>query len=333
MKKLLSIIAIVFVLNSCASKSEWVKNFNSGSALGTSYHITYISKDKLDYQREIDSVFEVINRSMSTYMQTSDISRINRGDTSLVVDHMFRDVFELSKEIHDKTKGYFDPTVGSLVNAWGFGPGKQVQLDSLKVDSILQYVGFEKVGITANNRINKANRNIYFDFNAIAKGYAIDRLALMLEKHGITDYLVEVGGEIVAKGENKVKEKQWVVGIDNPEGDDQPKILINLKNTALASSGNYRKFRIDSITGNKFVHTIDPKTGYTKNSNILAASVLANTCAKADGYATGLMAMDLEDSKSVLKNDSNLEAYIIYLDDKGNPQSYVTDGFKALLLE
>ncbi len=333
MKKLLSILAVVVVLGSCAPKSKWVKNFNSGSALGTSYHITYISTEKLDFQREIDSVFEVINTSMSTYVPTSDISKINMGDTTVVVDHMFRDVFELSKEIHARTNGYFDPTVGSLVNAWGFGPGKQVQLDSLKVDSILQYVGFDKVGITANNRINKANANIYFDFNAIAKGYAIDRLALMLENQGITDYLVEVGGEIVAKGVNKVKEKEWVVGIDNPAGDDQPKILINLKNTALASSGNYRKFRIDSITGNKFVHTIDPKTGYTKNSNILAASVIANSCAKADGYATGLMAMDLEASKRVLENDPNLEAYIIYLDKQGNTQSYVTKGFKAILLE
>ncbi|MET6991619.1 FAD:protein FMN transferase [Sediminicola arcticus] len=333
MKKSLSILAVVVLLGSCTSKSEWVKNFNSGSALGTSYHITYISKEKLDYQSEIDSVFEVINRSMSTYIPTSDISKINRGDTTVVVDHMFKDVFELSKEIHDRTNGYFDPTVGSLVNAWGFGPGKQMQLDSLKVDSLLQYVGFDKVAITANNRINKADAHIYFDFNAIAKGYAIDRLALMLEKHGITDYLVEVGGEIVAKGENTIKEKQWVVGIDNPQGDDQPKILIHLKNTALASSGNYRKFRIDSVTGNKFVHTIDPKTGYTKNSTILAASVLANTCAKADGYATGLMAMDLEASKRVLENDPYLEAYIIFLDDQGNPQSYVTKGFKALLLE
>lgn len=333
MKKLLSILAFVFILSSCAPKSEWVKNFNSGAALGTTYHITYISKEKLNYQREIDSVFEVINRSMSTYIPTSDISKINLGDTTVVVDHMFRDVFELSKEIHVRTNGYFDPTVGSLVNAWGFGPGKQVQLDSLKVDSILQYVGFEKVGITTNNRINKANADIYFDFNAIAKGYAIDRLSLMLEKHGIDDYLVEVGGEIVAKGENKVKEKQWVVGIDNPAGDDQPKILINLKNTALASSGNYRKFRIDSITGIKYVHTIDPKTGYTKNSNILAASVIANTCAKADGYATGLMAMDLEASKRVLDNDPNLEAYIVFLDDQGKTQSYVTKGFKTMLLE
>ncbi|ALM06452.1 thiamine biosynthesis protein ApbE [Sediminicola sp. YIK13] len=333
MKNLLSILAVLLLISSCAPKSEWVKNFNSGSALGTSYHITYISKEKIDFQREIDSVFEVINKSMSTYMPTSDISKINMGDTTVVVDHMFRDVFELSKEIYDRTNGYFDPTVGSLVNAWGFGPGKQMQLDSLKVDSILQYVGFDKVGITANNRINKADANIYFDFNAIAKGYAIDRLALMLENEGITDYLVEVGGEIVAQGINKVKEKEWVVGIDNPAGDDQPKILINLKNTALASSGNYRKFRIDSITGNKYVHTIDPKTGYTKNSNILAASVIENSCAKADGYATGLMAMDLEASKLVLEKDPNLEAYIIFLDNQGETQSYVTEGFKALLLE
>ena len=333
MNKILSILTVIFLISSCTTKSEWVKNFNSGAALGTTYHITYISKENLDFQREIDSVFEVINTSMSTYIPTSDISKINRGDTSLVVDHMFKDVFELSKEIHDRTNGYFDPTVGSLVNAWGFGPGKQVQMDSLKVDSILKYVGFEKVGITADNRINKENVNIYFDFNAIAKGYAIDRLALMLEKRGITDYLVEVGGEIVAKGKNKVKEKQWVVGIDNPEGDDKPKILINLKNTALASSGNYRKFRIDSITGNKFVHTIDPKTGFTKNSNILAVSVIANSCAKADGYATALMAMDLEESKKVLENDTTLEAYVIFLDKQGETQSYVTKGFKATLLE
>ncbi|MEJ1224043.1 FAD:protein FMN transferase [Sediminicola sp. 1XM1-17] len=333
MKRLLLILATGMLLGSCTSKPEWIKNFNSGSALGTTYHITYISKDKLDYQKEIDSVFEVINRSMSTYMPTSDISKINMGDTTVVVDHMFRDVFELSKEIYDRSNGYFDPTVGSLVNAWGFGPGKQIALDSLKVDSILQYVGFDKVGISANNLVTKADANIYFDFNAIAKGYAIDRLALMLENHGITDYLVEVGGEIVAKGENKVKEKQWVVGIDNPEGDDKPKILINLKNTALASSGNYRKFRVDSITGNKFVHTIDPKTGYTKNSNILGASVIANNCAKADGYATALMAMDLEDSKKLLENDPTIEAYIIYSDQQGKTQSFVTKGFTALLLE
>ncbi len=333
MKKLLSILTVALILGSCASKPEWVKNFNSGSALGTTYHITYISKNKLDYQRDIDSVFHVINASMSTYIPSSDISKINIGDTTVVVDHMFRDVFELSKEIYDRSNGYFDPTVGSLVNAWGFGPGKQIELDSLKVDSILQYVGFDKVGISNNNRITKADANIYFDFNAIAKGYAIDRLALMLEKHGITDYLVEVGGEIVAKGENKVKGKQWVVGIDNPEGDDKPKILLNLKNIALASSGNYRKFRVDSITGNKFVHTIDPKTGYTKNSNILAASVVADNCAKADGYATALMAMDLEDSKRLLEKDPNIEAYIIYSDNQNKTQSYVTKGFTALLLE
>ena len=312
-----------------------VKNISSGGALGTSYRITYISDKKLDYQPEIDSVFTAINHSMSTYIPDSDISRINNGDSTVVVDRMFRDVFELSKTVHDSTKGYFDPTVGVLVDAWGFGPGKQIALDSAKVDSLLDYVGFEKVGITDDNRITKSDYRIRFDFNAIAKGYAIDRLASMLDAKGITNYLVEVGGEIVAKGKNVMTDKLWVVGIDNPEGKDRsrPIVLLNLKNEALASSGNYRKFRIDSVTGKKYVHTINPKTGYTKNSNVLGSSVIASTCAKADAYATAFMAMDLEDSIKFLVREKDMEAFIVYLDKDGNIEEFMTDGFKKRIVE
>lgn len=303
--------------------------------MGTSYNVTYISDRELDYQPEIDSVFAAINHSMSTYIPDSDISRINNGDSTVVVDRMFRDVFELSKEVHDSTNGYFDPTVGVLVDAWGFGPGKQIVLDSAKVDSLLDYVGFEKVGITADNRITKSDYRIRFDFNAIAKGYAIDRLAAMLDAKGITNYLVEVGGEIVAKGKNVLTDKPWVVGIDNPEGKDRSKpiVLLNLNNEALASSGNYRKFRIDSITGKKYVHTINPKTGYTKNSNVLGSSVIANTCAKADAYATAFMVMDLDDSIKFLVQEKDMEAFIVYLDREGNVQEFMTDGFKKRIVE
>jgi len=324
------------LISSCVPKEVKIfKNQNVGGALGTSYSLIYLSEQELDYQVQIDSVFEVINRSLSTYIPDSDISKINRADTSLVVDHMFRDVFELSKEIHRETSGYFDPTVGTLVNAWGFGPGEQIALDSAKVDSLLQYVGFEKVALKADGRIEKQRKKIYFDFNAIAKGYAIDRLGKMLDQKGIENYLLEVGGELVAKGENILRQKQWAVGIDDPQVEigRVSKMAIRLRNQALASSGNYRKFRVDSLTGKKYVHTIDPKTGFTKNSNTLAVTVLAKNCATADGYATAFMAMSLAEVQEYLAKQEALEAYIIYLDDTGESQEFMTEGFEKSVLK
>ncbi|KAA2215942.1 FAD:protein FMN transferase [Maribacter flavus] len=326
-------LAGVLLLFSCTGGI--VRNQTRGEALGTTYNIIYLGNEKLDFQAEIDSVFTVVNKSLSTYIPDSDISRINRGDSLVVVDRMFQEVFELSRKVHKQTKGYFDPTVGTLVNAWGFGPGEQISMDSLTVDSLLQYVGFNKVSISPQNRVIKQNPNIYFDFNAIAKGYAIDRLAVMLDNKGIENYLVEVGGEVVAKGINLEKEKPWVVGIDDPQAEmgRQMKLLINMSDRALASSGNYRKYRVDSISGKKYVHTIDPITGYTKNSNTLGVTILANDCATADAYATAFMAMDLHEAFKVINYNKDLEAYIIYLDEKGVTQEFLTKGFKELLVE
>ncbi len=312
-----------------------VKNENVGGALGTTYSIIYLSDKELDFQHEIDSVFQAVNRSLSTYIPTSDISRINQGDTTIVVDALFRTVFEVSKAVHQKTDGYFDPTVGTLVNAWGFGPGPEIEMDSSKVDSLLEYVGFDKVFITDTGTIQKSNPNIYLDFNAIAKGFAIDCLAKMMDKKGIKNYLLEVGGELVAKGENVVKGKPWVVGIDDPQVEEGRalKLLIHLKDKALASSGNYRKFRINPVTGMKYVHTIDPKTGYTKAGNTLGVTILSATCAEADAFATAFMAMDLEDALKLLGQEKQLEGYIIYVDGNGQTQEFMTAGFKQLVVK
>ncbi len=208
-------------------------------------------------------------------------------------------------------------------------------MDSTKVDSLLKYVGLDKVSITEKGTIKKMYPNIYLDFNAIAKGYAIDCLAKLMDTKGVKNYLIEVGGELVAKGTNTIKEKPWVVGIDDPQmkEDRELKKLIYLKDRALASSGNYRKFRIDSTTGKKYVHTIDPITGYTKSSNTLGVTVLASTCAEADGYATAFMAMDLDDALKLLSQQRDLEAYVIYLDQEGNTQEFMTDGFKELIVD
>ena len=195
------LLAVTVLFLGCNSP-KWIKNQNSGGALGTSYSIIYISKEPLDYQKEIDSVFQVMNQSMSTYIPTSDISKINEGDSTVVVDDMFKEVFDISTEVHRASNGYFDPTIGVLANAWGFGPGEQMQLDSLKVDSLLRYVGWDKVQLNSDNTITKTNPAIRFDFNAVAKGYAIDRLGALLDAKGIENYLVEVGGEVLAKGTN-----------------------------------------------------------------------------------------------------------------------------------
>ncbi|KQC29742.1 FAD:protein FMN transferase [Flagellimonas eckloniae] len=322
-------LALFFGCNS----NTLIKNHNAGNALGTTYSIIYISDVELDYQQEIDSVFQVINQSLSTYIPTSDISKINNGDSTIRVDHMFQEVFKTSSLVFEASNGYFDPTIGVMANAWGFGPGEQLELDSLKVDSLLKYVGWDKVKLNHDGTITKNHSELRFDFNAVAKGYTIDRLGALLDAKGLENYLVELGGEVITKGQNRISGKQWSVGIDDPQVEvgRQLKQIIFLENKAMASSGNYRKFRIDSETGKKYVHTINPKTGYTKNSNVLATSVVAGSCAEADAYATAFMAMDLEDSKNLLTNQDNLEAYIIYLDERGETQEFMTPGFKSLI--
>lgn len=218
MRNILFVVFIALTVTSCGDKKDVaVKNQNTGGAFGTTYSIIYFSNETLDFQKEIDSVVQMVNQSMSTYLPTSDISKINLGDTTIVVDDMFKDVFALSAEIYSETEGYFDPTVGPLVNAYGFGPGETMEVTKRVRDSIMQFVGFDKIKLTDGGSIRKAHANVYLDFNAIAKGYAIDRLALMLERKGIENYLVEVGGELVVKGLNKAKDKPWLVGIDDPQ--------------------------------------------------------------------------------------------------------------------
>lgn len=328
-------LLIVLIFSCKTEPKRLIKNQFTGGVFGTSYSIISLSENVLDCQSQIDSVFYVVNQSLSTYSPESDISKINLGDSTIQVDHMFKDVFVVSREIYRKTNGYFDPTVGTLVNAWGFGPGQELAMDSLKVDSLLRYVGFDKVAITPRGTISKEDTAIYFDFNAIAKGYAIDRVAVLMDNLGIENYLIEIGGEVVGKGINTLKDKPWAVGIDNPESEYQreSKIAIQLIDRALASSGNYRKFRVDETTGEKYVHTVDPISGFTKNSSTLGVTVLADNCTIADGYATAFMAMDLDVAKGIIESDASLDAYIIYADTQGTIQEFMTAGFKRTILE
>lgn len=325
------LLLLVVLFTSCDTNNTLQKYQLQGTALGTTYGITYIASSEVLDQLAVDSLLFAVNQSMSTYWPESDISKINRGDLEIEVEPMFQEVFELSNEIYKRSDGYFDPTVGPLVNAWGFGPQEtDVEMTPSRVDSLMTYVGFDQVSLRGN-RIEKAHPEIYFDFNAIAKGYTIDRLGVLLDRLGGTNYLIELGGELIAKGENTIRNKKWLVGIDHPENEDRtaPIVLVQLKDQALASSGNYRKFRIDSLSGEKYVHTVNPLTGYTQNSSTLAASVLAPNCALADGYATAFMAMGYEKAISLVQSIEDIEVFLVYTaPGTGELKQYMSPGFE-----
>jgi len=332
---LLSIVVLLVI--SCNNNKEGEQALE-GAALGTTYHIKYFGNLTPDVANKgLDSIFEVINKSMSTYQADSDISKINAGDSSVVVDQNFQEVFNASKEIYKESKGYFDPTVGNLVNAYGFGPDHTLDsINQVEIDSMLQYVGFNKLKLTSENRIQKEKPQIFLDFNAIAKGYTIDVIARYLDSKKINNYLIELGGELVAKGMNSSNDSAWVVGIDDPLQQEDTRTLkatLSLHNRAMATSGNYRKFRIDPKTGQRFVHTINPISGMSEKSNLLSASVLAKNCTLADGYATAFMALGLDRSKEMLENLNNIDVYLIYAEENGDVQIYTSSGFDDALLK
>ena len=296
----------------------------SGVVFGTSYHVVY--HDERNFETQFDSLFTVINNAMSTYQTNSDISRLNRNETTTVDAHFIK-VFNASKDIYKQTEGVFDPTIGGIVNAWDFGPeGKIANLDSLKTDSLMQSVGLNKVTLVGNN-IEKP-QGTFIDFNAIAKGYGVDVIGEFLESKQVKNYLVEIGGEIRARGTNKEKQAPWKVGIEMPHFDGEQSILeaIEMHDEAMATSGTYRKFKTDA-EGNRYAHIIDTKTGYPSKTNLLSISVIAENCMVADGYATAFKAMGIEKVKTFLKKHPELKVFLIFENDKKQLETLALNNF------
>jgi len=334
MKNLLLFFLLVFI--SCTHKHDAPQEI-LGNAFGTTYSIKYYSNNNFNIEEAIDSIVYQINRSVSTYQTNSDISQINSGDSTISVDKIFIDNYTISKEVHSVSQGYFDPSVGVLRNAYGFGDTKGLKImDHKTLDSLMVFVGFDKIVLTNENTISKEHSQIYIDFNAVAKGYGIDRIGDLLKANGVDNFIIELGGEILARGMNLEQNKEWLVGIESVESDLDDRVYVKkiaLLDMAMASSGNYRKFRIDTITGERYVHTINPLTGKAEKSDVTSASVLASTCAYADAYATAFMAMGLERSIEVLSNLEDIEVYLTYTDEDTNQQVYMTEGFKSFLRE
>lgn len=298
-----------------------------GFAFGTTFHITMDDPLGVVKESDIDSLIHLMNKSLSTYLPNSDISKINRGDATVIVDDLFVEVFEKSSKIFKETQGAFDPTIGTLVNAWGFGPGMVIgQMDKRQVDSLLVYVGFDKLRLEGH-KLLKTHPETFLDFNANAKGFGVDLIGRFLEQNGVENYLIEIGGEIRARGTNS-KLQNWKIAIEKPnfDGSRSFQTIIALDNESIATSGNYRKFKVDSASGEKYAHTIDTKTGYPSKSNLLSASVIGNIdCADVDGYATALMAMGLEKSRRFLEEHEELKAFLIFSNTDGELQTYTTD--------
>ena len=291
---------------------------NQGYIFGTIYNITYQSSK--DLNEEIVAAMNEVDASLSPFNDSSVITKVNNNE-DVKINEMMREVFEKAMMISKATDGAFDITVAPLVNAWGFGFKSGNGLTKEQIDSVKEFVGYKKVSLR-NNRIVKADPRLMLDCSAIAKGYGTDVVANLLTKKGISNFMVEIGGEVVTRGRNPEKQP-WRVGVTKPTDDSlsvntELQTVLDLTNQSLATSGNYRNFYYKD--GKKYAHTIDPITGCPVQHSLLSATVLAPTCAEADAYATSFMVMGLDKTKAFLKKNRRLKAYLIYTDKMGNYQ-------------
>lgn len=334
MKKVLPILfilVVLFVAGIAVGRKNADYQHDSGLVFGTSYNITYQSNDNL--KPEIEKTLAEVDASLSPFNEKSVITHVNKNEAVTLDDH-FITVFRLSSEIYKDTEGAFDITVAPLVNAWGFGFKNGITPDCHAIDSLMQFVGFDKVKLQ-DGKIIKTDDRLMLDCSAIAKGYGVDAVARLLKSKGIDNYMVEIGGEIVASGENP-KGAPWRIGVSKPDDDsvsvsNEIQGIINISNRAMATSGNYRNFYYKG--GKKYAHTIDPKSGCPVQHSILSATVVSDECAKADAYATAFMVMGLDKAKAVLARHKDMMAYFIYSDDKGNNKVWYSPSLKANLEE
>jgi thiamine biosynthesis lipoprotein len=318
----------------------------NGETMGTYYRVSYGDAQERDFQREIDNLLEMINLEVSTYINTSTISQFNSGTTAYELNSAADSIqqanqhflanFKAAKEIYEKTEGYFDPTVMPLVNFWGFGYTEKrasTTVDSTTVDSLQNLVGFNKIHLTEKGNqitIAKSEPHAQLDFSAIAKGYGVDEIGRLLREKGIDNYLVDIGGEVLAKGLN-VDGNIWRIGISLPqEGAAAQEIQTSvlLQNRAIATSGNYRNFY--EVDGVKYSHTINPITGYPERNTLLSASVFAKDCMTADAYATAFMVMGIQKAMIKAANIPEIEAYFIYSGQDGEMKVNYTEGLAPL---
>lgn len=324
-------IAALFLIAGCSknSSTENATNFYkiSGPAQGTSYHITLETDSPELLQSAVDSLIEVIDVSMSTYRDDSYISKWNANSLTLndAKDAHFEEVLSTSISLAEETKGYFDPTVGPLLAYFGFGEKLDQSIDEKQLPSLKAIMGIDKITLVEETHPTKSVADLTLNFNAVAQGYTVDEIAELLNEKGVTNYMIELGGEVKVAGVNK-EAGQWSIGIEKPEENIeleqdlkkrlQTIILLN-NGQSLATSGNYRNFKIDEVSGEKYGHIIDPISMKPVKSKLLSATVITENCAEADAIATALMAMGYEKAQAfLLENEAKYNAFLVYVDNE-----------------
>lgn len=299
--------SVLIVFSACDSK---VRMQATGYTQGTTYSIAYYG-DGTDYQYQIDSLLLEFDRVLSTYQETSYISKWNRNEaSSLPQPEMFKEVVRSAKQVHQQTNGRFDITVSPLMAYWFERDWSVQEPDSASVDSLMLNVGMDKV-VLADGVFQKTVPAIQLDVNGIAQGYSVDVVARFLESKGIFDYLVEIGGEVRASGGKP--DGDWMVGIDEPSDlnvDRQIALSIALKGRSMATSGNYRKYI--EVDGKRLGHTLNPTSGYPVMTDVLSATVIADNCMMADAYATACLALGLEEAKKLIEGSEELDGILMY---------------------
>ncbi len=333
------------IICSCQSTPSTEHAVITGMTMGTSYRITH-EMDCSISQQNIEHLLKLINQAVSTYIDSSIISRFNQSDSGIVLSldqkdsveaRYFLDNLNRALEVCRDTDGWFDPTVMSLVNYWGFGYSareKRFAAMSDTVASLLQNVGCEKISIQRSNQISisKSNEKTALDFSAIAKGYAVDQIAMQLINADCNDFLVDIGGEVRSKGHNRDGEL-WKIGINKPKEDaDRNEIIavIHLKDQAAATSGNYRNF-YQTEDGQIISHTVNPKTGMPERNELVSVSIIAKDCTTADAYATACMSMGLQRAKKLIELNDDLEGVLIYSASNGSFLSYISAGIQDIV--
>ena len=319
----------IFVIR---QQHQAVYQHDHGFIFGTIYNITY-QHDK-NLQREIESALKQVDASLSPFNKESIISRVNRNEP-VKVDLLFREVFEKSMQVSEDTEGAFDITVAPLVNAWGFGFKHDTRPTPSAIDSLKALVGYKKVSLTRSGEVKKSDPRIMLDCSAVAKGYGCDVVARLLKRAGVTNYMIEIGGEIVTHGVSE-KRLPWHIGVTVPTDDTLAtqkdlQAILNVTDRAMATSGNYRNFYYEG--GRKVAHTIDPRTGQPVQHTLLSATVLAPDCATADAYATSFMVMGMEKAIKVLERHSELLAYFIYADSHSENQVWYSPSLRDKIQE
>ena len=288
---------------------------HQGYVFGTIYKVTY--QYRSDIQPLIEARLREVDNSLSPFNEQSVITRINKGE-SMETDSLFRTVWRKAEEVWRLTDGAFDITCAPLVNAWGFGFRSSAFPTSATIDSLMTFVGMDKVHMTGT-RIVKDDPRTMFDCSAIAKGFGSDCVARLFDSLGISNYMVEIGGEVVVHGANP-KGNLWRIGINKPTDDslslsNELDTILTLTNCGLATSGNYRNFYYKN--GRRYAHTVDPRIGYPVQHAVLSASVIAPTCMEADALATSFMVIGADSARSIIESRSDLQAYLICAADSG----------------